>query len=207
MTFNPQIPQAGDRPSNSQAQLLTNFGQLNTLFNADHVAYNDATVANRGLHRKVTFITSVADPAHAFPKTQLYTKTSSNAVVNDRYNDLYYYEQNTTGTTIISQLTGGGVSAAAWVNYDAITPAIRRQINIASIVKNGVGDYTVNFSRPMTAADYATVATCNITGIGGPVTISILNQTTTSFDVGVFKDAATRRDPAYLGIVVFGICK
>ena len=51
MTYNPNIPQATDRPSQSQAQILANFTALNTGFDIDHFAFNDANYA--GKHRRV----------------------------------------------------------------------------------------------------------------------------------------------------------
>lgn len=77
MTFNPAIPQATDLISNSQPQLLTNFGQLNTIFDEDHFTWNDGTDggADRGLHRQVTIpVPLVADPTVTGDDAQIYTK-------------------------------------------------------------------------------------------------------------------------------------
>jgi len=45
----------------------------------------------------------------------------------------------------------------AWVNFDGATtpPTIRASGNVSSVVRNGVGDYTVNFTTPMQDANYA----------------------------------------------------
>jgi hypothetical protein len=165
VTYNPNIPAPTDQPSASQGQFLTNFGQLNTLFNFDHVAWNDATVANRGLHRKVAFIQAVADPIFAFPITQLYTKTSTNAVVNQRFNDLYYYEKNTAGTTNVLRLTGGGITASSYVRFNGITAALisTTPYNITSVVRTGVGAYIITFTRQFVDGTYTVFVSTNDT--------------------------------------------
>lgn len=49
-SFNPGTPQAGDLPSDSQDEFLTNFEQLNQYFGVDHIPFGNtvqnATVAN-----------------------------------------------------------------------------------------------------------------------------------------------------------------
>lgn len=76
MSFNPNIPQPTDRPSDSQAQLLTNNQQLDTIFDVDHVTFSAA--AGKGEHDKITFNNVLgADPGLAAPKSSLYTKNVS----------------------------------------------------------------------------------------------------------------------------------
>ena len=74
MTYNPSIPQSTDIPSQSQSQLLTNFTQLNTVFSTNHVAFNNATVANRGKHNDVSLLQQAIEPAAVANEGQLYTK-------------------------------------------------------------------------------------------------------------------------------------
>lgn len=73
MSFLPNIPQATDRPSRSQSDLLNNFTQLNTTFDVDHVTFNAAS--DRGEHNKITLNSVIADPGLADPKCSIYTKT------------------------------------------------------------------------------------------------------------------------------------
>lgn len=55
MTYNPNIPAASDNLSTSQAQMLTNFGQLSTQFGIDHSAFNTGSGNGDGTHKKITF--------------------------------------------------------------------------------------------------------------------------------------------------------
>ncbi len=74
MTYNPNIPQAADIPSQSQGELLTNFKQLNTIFDVDHVPFNDVTVANRGKHDQSTYIELTDSPGTAANEVAVFSK-------------------------------------------------------------------------------------------------------------------------------------
>jgi len=118
MSFNPNIPQATDRPSASQGQLLINFQQLNTIFNDDHVAWNDATVANRGLHRKVTFpIVSVGDPVLAGTVGQIYTKTVAGVAQAFFANSTSVFQITGATTTVAGGMTGFRAASGLIINY------------------------------------------------------------------------------------------
>ena len=107
MTFNPNLPNAGDDPSVSQGQLLTNFTQLGLIFGsqatADHYALEDATAALRGLHEHVTFPVVITDPDLVSPAGSVYTKTVGGL------SELYY--QN-NGAASEKQITGATTAAA-----------------------------------------------------------------------------------------------
>ena len=104
MTFNPNIPQSTDIPAQSQAQFLTNFSQLNTVFDLDHVTFNNATAANRGKHDKSTYIEQGSDPVTGSNEVALYSKDTGG-------NTRLYMRQESAGTVI--QLSGASPTAAA----------------------------------------------------------------------------------------------
>lgn len=97
MSYNPNIPQSSDIPSQSQGEMLTNFQQLNTVFDVDHVPFNDSTTANRGKHDKSTYIELSANPATAADEMALYSKASGG-------NTRLFMRQEGSGTVI--QLSG-----------------------------------------------------------------------------------------------------
>jgi hypothetical protein len=103
MTYNPNIPQATDIPSQSQGQFLTNFGQLNTIFDVDHVPFNDGTAANRGKHDKSTYVEQGADPTTSANEMALYTKDNAGA-------NTLYMRQESNGSVI--QMSGAAPTAA-----------------------------------------------------------------------------------------------
>lgn len=76
--------------------------------------------------------------------------------------------QQTNGVTN----TGGDpryYAARAWAVFvgTGSSPIILSQANVASVVRNGTGDYTVTFSSPMPNANYAVVITARGTGSEG----------------------------------------
>lgn len=59
MTYNSLIPQPTDLISNSQQQILNNFGALATTFAVNHAGYN---ATNAGKHNFVDLLKQAADP-------------------------------------------------------------------------------------------------------------------------------------------------
>ncbi len=93
MSFNPNIPQADDLISESQQQILDNFGQLNSVFDQDHVKYDDATVADRGKHKQSTYTELSADPATLVNENVIYSK-DVNAITQ------LFFRKQSSGTVI-----------------------------------------------------------------------------------------------------------
>jgi hypothetical protein len=92
MSYLPGIPNATDKPSQSQGQIKDNFTALNNLFGINHVKF-DAT--DGGEHTLVTFNdVQAVDPTVAAPKTALYTKTIAGL------QELFF--ENSTGVKPIS---------------------------------------------------------------------------------------------------------
>lgn len=52
----------------------------------------------------------------------------------------------------------------AWVNFNGVSGAIQASANITSVVKNGTGDYTINFTTAMPDANYAISGNCESGG-------------------------------------------
>ena len=51
-------------------------------------------------------------------------------------------------------------SARAWVNFDGTNSSIRSAYNVASITKNGTGDYNINFTNAMPNNLYSASGIC-----------------------------------------------
>ena len=100
-----------------------------------------------------------------------------------------YLVVTTTGTLKFDSGYGSAATAygcRAWVNFDGTgttgaNQTIRASGNIASVYKNGAGDYTVTFTNAMPDANYAVNATLEQAGRDNWVSIS--NLTTTTFKV------------------------
>lgn len=101
--YTPSIPQAGDDPKVSQAQIQGNFGRLNTDFNVDHVQFTSSI--NRGQHRKITFQDVLAvDPNKAADIASLYTKLFNSAP------ELFF--QNNNAASDVYQLTNLDIASS-----------------------------------------------------------------------------------------------
>ncbi len=103
MSYNPNVPQASDIPSQSQGDMLTNFQQLNTIFDVDHVPFNDATAADRGKHDQSTYLDLAGDPTTLVNEVAVYSKDSGG-------NSRLFMRQESNGTVI--QLSGANPTIA-----------------------------------------------------------------------------------------------
>ena len=137
MSFNPNIPQSSNIPSQSQAQFLTNFGQLNTIFDVDHVTYNNATSANRGKHDQSTYIDSSGDPTTSSNECAVYSKALSGV-------STLYFRKESNGTAI--QMTGVDPVVNANDGYTFLPGGlILKWGTIAAAVNNVVQGFPVAF--------------------------------------------------------------
>lgn len=150
MSYNPNIPQGNQTIASTQVPILTNFSVANTAFGVDHTAFDVAT--NQGMHKQVTLQAVLgADPNQVSPIASIYTKVSPSTVTSD----LYY--QNGALAANVTQLTGGGVTAAAWCQFDgsiAGTNPPNAGYNVTSITKNSAHNYTINFTRNFANTNY-----------------------------------------------------
>ena len=68
----------------------------------------------------------------------------------------------TSGTAVTKDTSAPIFGCRAWVNFNGTSVsgtncAIRASGNVSSVVRNGTGDYTVNFTTAMPDANYAIV--------------------------------------------------
>ena len=77
----------------------------------------------------------------------------------------------------------------AFVNFDGTNATIRKQSNIASVVRNSTGAYTLTFTTAMSDANYIIHGTTRGVGSTHPATAVSISYTTapttTSFDITV----------------------
>lgn len=159
MTFNPAIPAPTDLISQSQAQIQTNFSQADTAFGVDHTAFS--VLANQGQHKQVTLIAPISNPNQAGNIASVYTKTSGAGV------ELFY--QHGTANLGVSQLTGGGITAAAWAYFTVSGGVVTllASFNVSSVANTGANTaVTITFSRAFGSANYAALINAYQTGTG-----------------------------------------
>jgi hypothetical protein len=69
-------------------------------------------------------------------------------------------------------------AARAWVNFNGSNGEIRKSGNIASVVRNGHGNYTITFTKPMPHKDYTVIPGVSYFSAG--TNFGVVSQTTDS---------------------------
>ena len=149
--YNPNIPQPGNRPSDSQGQILNNFQTLDTSFAVDHVNFSLGT--NAGNHKQITFDTNhpAAAPI-ATTQSILYTKNVGGVPGLFWRNSVAALEQP------ISPNAGGVFAWAVWDAAGALgAHPILAGYNI-TLTKTGTGTFTIGYLSPPTTALFAIFA-------------------------------------------------
>lgn len=155
MTFNAAIPLNSDSPGVFPAQSQTNFGRLQTIISADH-QFNLSAAANDGYHTLVRLIPQA--PSGALTGFgRVYSKSVSGIV------QLFYMDDAGTEYQITPTASVNSVIIRAAVNFNGTgavgAQVIRSSTNVTSVVKNGTGDYTINFTSAMPNNNYIVSAT------------------------------------------------
>lgn len=157
MTYDPTVPGAAQRISDTQAPIQTNFSESNTIFNEDHYTFNDPSGAPpppglRGFHRKVTLVEQAVAPSAFADIGTVYTAD------NGGRTDLFYrYDTGTLGNSKILPLSPIKVMAAFNTGgADGVLPPgdIYQAYNINSITKSTIGggdtwQFVILFADPL----------------------------------------------------------
>ena len=114
----------------------------------------------------------------------------------------------TTGTMLNDATVG---VCRAWVNYNGVTTTIQASFNISSVTRNGVGDYTINFTNAQTDTKYAWSGSAGFDNVGQTVWVSSPSsvalstwKTTTSLRLwAVFANTAKNSDEHDFSVMVF----
>ena len=143
MTYNPNIPAATDPFSQSQSEIQTNFGLIDSAtvgFGLDHVKFSNAS--NQGKHQKSTYI-ETSDPTTLANELTVYTKENPTTAVTD-----LYYRRESNG--VVGQLT----IFKAWGIFNGNSGALSDSFNITSVTRTGVGAYTVTMTNVLPNTNY-----------------------------------------------------
>lgn len=164
MSYNANIPQATDIISQSQGQILTNFGQLNTQFSVDHIALT-AGSAN-GQHKQVTLNTYGTTPyTNTGTQSYIYSKGVNNS--SSLRSQLEYQASQATANILPA-------TPKAMVRFNAAgTIQSGYRFNVASVSVGSSVNFTVTFSEALADTNYFVMAAIerntNVTNITGNV--------------------------------------
>ena len=81
-----------------------------------------------------------------------------------------FYRPESNGTAV--RLTGGGLTAASWCQFNGSTATLNASYNVASVVRNSTGNYTINFTRNFANTSYSIQIFPSINAAGTSVQIN-----------------------------------
>lgn len=192
------VPLSNQSLGQTQPTINTNFTVLNTNMGTDHVDFTNAAPSsggNGGRHNKVSLVQQGANPNLTGPLASLYTKA---APTTANTSDLYY--QNGSLSANVTQLTGGGVTVAAWCQFNGTTPGTNpptQGYNVSSVQRVSAGNYIINFTRNFTTTTYG----CFVYPSGlSPGSIS--SRTVSS--VSIFARSGLTIESTDINVMIFG---
>jgi len=129
---------------------------------------------------------------------------------------------NASTATALSTATGAApvYGARAWVNFDGTkdtsgavstantTRLIRAQGNVSSVLRNGLGDYTVNFATALADGNYSAVVSCTMDTSGSRADAIGLQTNATAPTASAVrllsqKSDGTDADQAFVCVAIF----
>lgn len=170
VTYNLDIPDGPNNPSDDQPLMKVNTNAVNTILNVDHIGFNDN---DGGLHQQVTFNDKNAAGAQTDPESVLYTGSGTASSVSQ----LLYRNQN--GIFQISAIR-------AWGYVNGATGAIinSQSYNVSSVVRNSAGYYSITLTaNSVSSADFAVFACCTRSAANAGLTPNYTITGATTFDL------------------------
>jgi hypothetical protein len=103
------------------------------------------------------------------------------------------------------QSNGVNTNAQAWVRFNGVTTVtINASYNISSVVRNGTGDYTINFTNALTDGNYSFASMGN----NSAAAFTIINDasaapTSSALRIQTKSGANIVADSPYVGVLIF----
>jgi hypothetical protein len=143
-------------------------------------------------------IAPISDPNQAGNISSVYTKTSGSGV------ELFY--QHGTASLGVSQLTGGGVTAAAYCTFNGAGVLTAGGFNVASSTRVVKGIYSVSFTRNFANTNYIAIVSPNMTPVTG-FAIKIVQEAKNigSFQFSINDQNNVFQDCVTCDLVFFGV--
>lgn len=151
MSYNPDIPQANDDPSQSQGQILSNFQTLNTFLSQNHVPLNDG---DQGKHAFLQMPEQSSDPATAANEAALYCKEYDVDGLGTLVSTLFFRNESNGAVT-----TFGGPSSLAIPGYAYLPGGLLVQWNRVAASSGSNVPYPIAFGAPAFYVNFAPTGT------------------------------------------------
>lgn len=110
-----------------------------------------------------------------------------------------------SGTLTWELVIGRKRVCKAWVNFDGTgVVAIQDSFNVSSIIDNGVGDYTINFTNALNSSNITISGTAGNIGVPGSEAMLFPNVvSTTSVSMGTENSSGVAVDRDYVSIIFY----
>lgn len=192
MAYNENIPQPNDKFPQSQPQILTNFGDLRTYVEVNHVTFD---AAGEGYHNFVTMPEQAADPGNiAVDQANIYTKLSTVTAQTG-----IFWQKEGTGAVAgdVIEITAHDLTAPGapgnYQGYTMLAPGLKMNFGQGTF-PNGDRTVPVAFKSGYGTACYAvTISTATLAG--GSYQDSLIGAT----NVANAGFTATRIDGGHVG--------
>jgi len=113
-----------------------------------------------------------------------------------------YWKKAVTETNIVASGNAPLYACRAWVNFNGTgTVAIRASGNVSSVIDNGVGDYTINFTTAMEDANYSAAGISSAPD--NEVCVENSPRTISSYKIAALKPGVALHDVAYISVSIF----
>lgn len=150
ISYNLDIPNAPNNPSNDQPDMKTNTNAINQIIGIDHVTFN---TQNSGTHLQVTYSSKNVPPTDPTDPTSITYTDSGTATTTS---ELFYQNQNTKMHLSCVKAWGYSTPAAIINN---------QSYNVDTVAIDGVRIKVTLISGTLATADYAIMATSYGIGI------------------------------------------
>jgi hypothetical protein len=157
------------------------------------------------------FVTLHATPTADFhAATKKYVDDNSATTANPVFTGEAEFEEISDGSTAVDASYVVNGSAKARVNFNGTgTIAVRGSLNVSSIIDNGTGDYTINFTNDLSDGFYSAthmVAQANNDSAGASSVDWMIyySQTTSALRVTSGNGSASSADMYYVALTIHG---
>lgn len=144
VTYNRDIPDAPNNPSNDQPKMRQNTNATYDILNVDHITFNET---NGGYHKQVNFQLKTSHATPTDPQSVLYTADGVANTVSELYfsnqNGVYNASSLKAFGLFSTQNTNGAVPITTSVNVSSITASANGQTNTIALSAGTVVGTTV----------------------------------------------------------------
>lgn len=141
------------------------------------------------------FNTYVANSARKY--VELVTPVNNSYHINLEGSN--FYDNTIEWPAIAGTQASTKSNVAAWVRFDGATVTVNQRHNVASVVRNAAGDYTITYSKPLVNAANAYIITTNGAGY-----FFIYNETTTTASIRTQNPSQVNTDFSAISVAIMG---